>query len=696
MRAFVTTLSAVAVLLASAAYGDEIHEAAAANDLEALRSILDDSPGSIDMPDSAGLTPLYIAATVGHTDVVRELLARNADFTIGDADSSLPIHLAAAGGHIDVMDQLLGHGGNIDAVDRNGTTPLIFALTRQQPAAALWLIDLGADVKRANGQGVTPLHYAAFRQEYEIVERLIELGADVSAQTQRGNAPLHYAARAGDLRLARMLVEHGAQLEQRDDYGRTPLLLTARESGNAELARILVDRGADINAEDRAGDTPLILAAWRGFESMVDFFLERGVELPSGDAQRREIVGYAAANGLTRLFTALVDDGVSTDFPSVTGGTLLHDAAAGGSDGIVSVLLQEGHDSNGLDRYGRTPLHYAAQGGRIEATRALIARGVDMNARSLSGCTPFNVALEYGRDNVAALLREYDADTTPVRFPRLTGLYLGQAPPGTTPQMFALDIVSSNEFEHGCVTFSPEGDEAYWTRSVRLADSGYTQGFIMTSRIENGRWSRPEIAAFSAIGQRDDIPVIAPDGERLYFISGRDPSGIWYLEREGNGWSEPRNIEGGPNEQSPYWQFSVAANRNIYFASEGDVWISRYADGVYESAERLNSTITTPFGEEHPCIAPDEGFLIFGTDRYPDSLGGKGFRITFRDDAGRWTTPLKLECEGKVLSGICPVLSPDGKYLFYNNMDAGSTDIYWVDVEELLDSLREAALSQEP
>jgi hypothetical protein len=221
-----------------------------------------------------------------------------------------------------------------------------------------------------------------------------------------------------------------------------------------------------------------------------------------------------------------------------------------------------------------------------------------------------------------------------------------------------------------------------------LADSGYTTGFILTSRTEDGRWTLPQPARFSGIGLDDDIPVIAPDGKRLYFLSRRGPRGMWCVERNDSAWSEPLYIEGGPNELGPYWQFSVAANGNIYFGSDGDIWLSRFADGAYAKPELLDSAITTPFGEGHPCIAPDESFLIYCPHRYPDSIGGEGIRISFRRGDRRWSKPAKLECDGKPLEGICPVLSPNGRHLFFNNMSTGTTDIYWVDVAALIDSLR--------
>ncbi|NIN00245.1 MAG: hypothetical protein GTO24_19860 [candidate division Zixibacteria bacterium] len=686
-RLLIVTLVVMLGIVQSAA-GMEIHDAVTSGDLSAVKFMLDAHPHLMDSTNQDHETPLLLAAKHGHLEIARELLDRGADYTIGDADSSQPIHLAAVGGHTEVIDLLIARGDNVNAIDNNGTKPLLFAISFRQHETAGWLIDNGADISVANNRGLTPLHYAAARQQYDMIDRLIELGSDINGQTSSDNTPLHYAAMMGDVTLARKLIESGAELEIGDDHQRTPLLLTARESGSAEMARLLVLQGADINAQDIFSDTPLMLAAWRGFESMVDFFLERGAELPAPADDQSELIGYAARNGLTLLFATLVDAGGDVDLPSVTGGSLLHDAAAGGSDSIVAMLIRHGKGINDRDRYGRTPLHYAAERGRVEAALSLISGKAEIDARSLSGYTPFNVAAAYGRDSVAELLQHHGADTAAVRFPELTGPYLGQKPPGSTPELFAPDIVSSNQFEHGCVTFNPDGREAYWTSSVRLADSGYTTGFILTSRIETDRWTLPQLAEFSGIGLDDDIPVFSPDGKRLYFLSRRGPRGMWCVQRNDSAWSEPLYIEGGPNELGPYWQFSVTANGNIYFGSDGDIWLSRFADDVYVKPELLDSAITTPFDEGHPCIAPDESFLIYCPDGYPDSIGGEGIRISFRKGDRGWSKPVKLEPNGELLKGICPVLSPDGKYLFFNNMSTGTTDIYWVEVGALIDSLR--------
>ena len=64
--------------------------------------------------------------------------------------------------------------------------------------------------------------------------------------------------------------------------------------------------------------------------------------------------------------------------------------------------------------------------------------------------------------------------------------YLGQAPPGNSPVVFAPGLVSTEEHEFSC-TFSPDGTEFYFAR----ATGPYRRKQILVTRVEHGRWSDP-------------------------------------------------------------------------------------------------------------------------------------------------------------------------------------------------------------
>jgi hypothetical protein len=61
-------------------------------------------------------------------------------------------------------------------------------------------------------------------------------------------------------------------------------------------------------------------------------------------------------------------------------------------------------------------------------------------------------------------------------FPKLSGPYLGQKPPGMAPEVFAPGIVSTAAHEFSC-SFTPDGKEFYFTRR----DPKLNQPFIMVT-----------------------------------------------------------------------------------------------------------------------------------------------------------------------------------------------------------------------
>jgi hypothetical protein len=226
-----------------------------------------------------------------------------------------------------------------------------------------------------------------------------------------------------------------------------------------------------------------------------------------------------------------------------------------------------------------------------------------------------------------------------------------------------------------------------------VADSGYSYGMLVTSKLEGGRWTPPTPASFSLPRQGDDVPFFAPDGAKLFFLSSRpDAEGhsggerIWWMDRTEQGWSEPRLIDGGPNTKEMHWQFSVAANGSIYFNSgdpgghgRGDIYVSRLVEGRYATPENLGGVVNSEYDEEQPFIAPDESYIIFGRYGTPDAIGGVDLYISFRDSEGRWTEPLNM---GEPINSrsheICPIVTHDGEYLFFNSFRSGNADNYCV------------------
>lgn len=261
--------------------------------------------------------------------------------------------------------------------------------------------------------------------------------------------------------------------------------------------------------------------------------------------------------------------------------------------------------------------------------------------------------------------------------------YLGQKPPGIIPEVFLPGIVSTKEFFEFSNTISPDGKEFYFARRIDNRD------IQMVVRKENNILTQPEEAYFlKTIGGFE--PHISPDGSKTYLTRfALPPSGltdstnlipqdmeaqmvnIWVMEKSNSGWGEPKFCVNGMYVTTS--NSGTIYTTDIRSTSEG---VCRYPliDGKYSEREYLPGGVNFPAPGAHPCIAPDESFIIFDSKR-KDNAKDADLYVCFKQNDGNWSEAFSLgDSINTKWNEICPALSPNGKYLFYTSR----TDIYWV------------------
>lgn len=275
-------------------------------------------------------------------------------------------------------------------------------------------------------------------------------------------------------------------------------------------------------------------------------------------------------------------------------------------------------------------------------------------------------------------------------FPKLTGPYLGQKPPGELPEAFAPSIIVSNNAVHGLIAVTPDGNEVYWI--FIPPDFIKHPPAINVIKQVNGSWIKPEIAELSKGYGAINISL-SPDGKKFYFDSnrpwpdswGRQPASnkiesykTWYVERTGSGWGEPKLLDQKINQNL----------RGVSVTNAGTLYThgikrSRINSGQYTRWEMLHSPLNIgiiPGG--NPFISPEENYILFNA-KWPGKFG-YGIFVSYRTRDDRWTQPVNLlEKVNASRGGSQPSVTPDGKYLFYY---AGGK-FYWMNAK-IIDDLK--------
>jgi len=140
--------------------------------------------------------------------------------------------------------------------------------------------------------------------------------------------------------------------------------------------------------------------------------------------------------------------------------------------------------------------------------------------------------------------------------PVIKGPYLGQKPPGMTPEVFAPGIVSTKNHEHSRLEFSKDRLKLFWAvipvdtnykthsgRPFKVAD----QNIWHTIHGEHG-WSVPKILPFECFESRS--PTFSADRRVFYFRAlnpnlskDKNPRGgfIWETIKNDTGWEDHWN-----------------------------------------------------------------------------------------------------------------------------------------------------------
>lgn len=253
------------------------------------------------------------------------------------------------------------------------------------------------------------------------------------------------------------------------------------------------------------------------------------------------------------------------------------------------------------------------------------------------------------------------------------GPYIGQKPPGLTPEVFAPGIVSTEHWELEGV-FAPGMKEFYFTRN----GGEYTKATIIGLRYKDNRWQK-----FAEYPRPAEVSI-SVDGKTMHL-------GNKYRERTDAGWSAMKDL-GSQFEDISIMRLT-ASSKGTYVFDEwtrdgsGVLRYSRLIDGKHEKHKALAKEINTG-KNAHPFIAPDESYLIWDSARE----GGRGesdLYISFRQKDGSWGAAINMG--GGINTELDEAyggVSPDGKFFFFHrHLGEGKANIFWADAQ-IIETLR--------
>lgn len=299
---------------------------------------------------------LYQAASNGHTNIVKVLLARKVDTDVKDTATGLmSLQIAAKNGHLQVVRALCG----------------------------------GSKQKKPLSPELDSPHQ------------------------ETGMTALHYAAENGHVEIVASLIQRGSRCDSQDSSDETALIKASR-NGHAMVAKIMLDRGANPIIRGGAihgghgGQRPMAVhhAASNGHDLVLDILQHWPCLNYRCGADRTNTLHLGAAYGHPKVVHALLSKGVEIESIDSDGMTALHYASRHGQDLVIDMLLDRGSKVNGITKGGYTALHFAAEAAHVESVKLLMARGAAISVKTKQeGDTALHLAAHNpNADTVKALV----------------------------------------------------------------------------------------------------------------------------------------------------------------------------------------------------------------------------------------------------------------------------------------------------
>ncbi|KAL6824588.1 ankyrin repeat-containing domain protein [Trichoderma sp. SZMC 28015] len=392
-------------------YSTGLHIAAESGWNEIVEILLQDIADA-DARDEFNRTPFYLAASSGHSAVMRTLLSSDQiDVNVISSESRYtPLICAAQRGHAAAV-KLLLDTGKVNA-----------GFTCKRQKAALWYAVVGGHVDAMllllNAQNYdshmvreiysSALLGAVIMQQEPIVQVLLETGyADVNVQTTNKNSPFFwdFIPNEYDGYSISILSFLGGLYEHFDDTTwKYPSTKMKEEADNRRQPM-----GYSLNKRK----SPLCLAVEFDCENLARILLSReetNVDLPANDGYSSTALSIAARYGSIAMFQLLLESGRFDINPKDNmGQTPLMIAISKWRMEIVELLLGKNSLAIDLqDKYGRTALFRAVeycQHQGYDIARLLINTGkANVGIKDARGHSPLSRAVMYKNEKFARLL----------------------------------------------------------------------------------------------------------------------------------------------------------------------------------------------------------------------------------------------------------------------------------------------------
>lgn len=286
-----------------------------------------------------------------------------------------------------------------------------------------------------------------------------------------------------------------------------------------------------------------------------------------------------------------------------------------------------------------------------------------------------NVFFDLTDHLVAAVKVEFDGDAVPGYY-SVDAIGISPDPEPVQPEVNVNPEVNPNltvdrlgpnvnsDFDELKPLVSPDGEMLFFSRQNHPDNVGGIEDkedIWFSTKDADGNWTEAKNIGAPLNNEGPNfISSITPDGRSMIILlgnqyqpNGKMRAGVSMSNREGDGWSEPSNLEiENDYNLSPHANFFMANNRKTLLMSierddsrgARDLYVSfEQEDGKWSEPLNLGDIVNTAAEEAAPFLAPDDRTLYFSSSGY-SGFGDLDIYVTRRldDTWTNWSEPMNV------------------------------------------------------
>ncbi len=291
--------------------GTPLVQAVRKNDVNKVKTLLQQGVDVNMQIESNGSTALYEASFLGYKNSVEILLENNANPNIQNKLGFTPLYAAAQERHGDIVKLLLHYDADPNFKAQEDWTAIMIASAKGHPDIVRILCENGANPNTHNEKGMSTLDLAWYFGHSNIVSILIDKNVNINAANKIGNTSLMRACTLRNTEEVQYLLSHGAVVNQKNNRGINSLMI-ASEHGFGDIVKILIDQGANINDVDNNKYSALLRATEKDHIDLARYLILEGAKPSIVEGSRDALY----ATGLThQLFAEYLAKNNQSDIP---------------------------------------------------------------------------------------------------------------------------------------------------------------------------------------------------------------------------------------------------------------------------------------------------------------------------------------------------------------------------------------------